>query len=137
MPLRRRTQGLELCALCLRRARTMMSASTIAAQTEFQHCALPDSGHDGPMAEYDEAERLLTELSGSEAATHRACFLQVRREKLRSDAASGIDLRADLPPVLQATADHLRVLAGGDDLLRKELAERALLHPCQLLGNAA
>lgn len=92
---------------------------------------------DGHRPSTTKPKLLLTEFGGSEAATHRACVLQVRGEKLRSGAASGIDLKADLPPVLPATAGHLRVLAGGDDLLRKELAERALRHPCQLLGNAA
>ena len=90
-----------------------------------------------PMAEYDEAERLLTELGGSEAETPRAGVLQVRREKLRLDADGGVDLKADLPPVLRATAERLQALASGEDSLQKEQAERALHHLYRLLRNAA
>ena len=89
-----------------------------------------------PMTEYDEAERLLTELGGSEAATPRAGVLHVHRENLRLDANSGDDLE-DLPPVLQATKDRLLRLASGDDLRQKEQAERALHHLYRLLRNAA
>ena len=91
-----------------------------------------------PMAEYDEAERLLTELAGSEASTPRAGVLQVHREKLRLNADGGVvDLSADLPPVLRATAERLQALASGEDSLRKEQAERALHHLYRLLRNAA
>ena len=90
-----------------------------------------------PMAEYDEAERLLTELGGSEAATPRAGVLQVHREKLRLDANSGVDLKADFPPVLQATKERLLALADGDDSLQKEQAERALHHLYRLVRDAA
>ena len=90
-----------------------------------------------PMAEYDEAERLLTELAGSEASTPRAGVLQVHREKLRLDAEGAVDLKADLPPVLQATAERLRDLAGSEDSLQKEQAERALHHLYRLMRNAA
>ena len=89
-----------------------------------------------PMGEYDEAERLLTELGGSEAAGPRAGVLQVHREKLRLDANSDDDLE-DLPAVLQATKDRLLRLANDDDSPQREQAERALHHLYRLVREAA
>ena len=76
-----------------------------------------------PMAEYDEAERILDELAGSDAATPRVGVLDVRRERLRLAADADVALDDLLPEVLRVTAERLRRRAATD-----ETAGRALHH---------
>ena len=91
-----------------------------------------------PLAEYDEAERLLALLGGSLAATPRVGVLNVDREGLRlltDDALA--EFHANLPTVLRATAERLQVMAQDADPQRKEHAERALHHLYRLVRDAA
>ena len=91
-----------------------------------------------PLAEYDEAERLLASLGGSLAATPRVGVLNVDRQGLRLMTEDAIEqFNADLPAVLRATAERLQVLAQGADSQQKEHAERALHHLYQLMRDAA
>ena len=91
-----------------------------------------------PMAEYDEAERLLASLGGSLAATPRVGVLNADRQGLRlitTDAMA--QFNADMPDVLRATAQRLQALTQGDDPQQKEHAERALHHLYRLVRDAA
>ena len=94
-----------------------------------------------PLAEYDEAERLLASLGGSLAATPRVGILQVDRQRLRLLAIDADDATAEfianMPTVLRATAKRLQALARGDDPQQKEHAERALHHLYRLVRDAA
>ena len=82
-----------------------------------------------PMAEYDEAERIVSELGGSMAATPRAGVLLVDRGGLRLAAATPAEFGTELPPVLLAAAHRLQDRAGSDP----ELVERALHHLYRLV----
>ena len=86
-----------------------------------------------PMAEYDEAERLLRELRGSEAATPKVGVLQVDRKALRLARDAPIEFDGELPPVLRRTVERLRVQAE----TAPEHAERALRNLYQLLRAAS
>ena len=77
-----------------------------------------------PMAEYDEAERILDELAGSMAATPRVGVLDVHRQELRLATGAPIEFDADLPDVLKVTVEQLRLRAETEP----ELASRALHH---------
>ena len=91
-----------------------------------------------PLAEYDEAERLLASLGGSLAATPRVGVLNVDRQGLRlltEDAIAAFE--ATMPPVLRATAERLQALTRSEDPQQKEHAERALHHLYRLVRDAA
>ena len=91
-----------------------------------------------PLAEYDEAERLLASLGGSLAATPRVGVLNVDRQGLRlltEDAMAAFE--ATMPPVLRATAERLQRLTQSEDPQQKEHAERALHHLYRLVRDAA
>ena len=77
-----------------------------------------------PMAEYDEAERILSELGGSMAATPRVGVLAVDRAGLRLATDAPVEFGTELPPVLLAAARRLQDRAASEP----ELAERALHH---------
>ena len=85
-----------------------------------------------PMAEYDEAERILDELAGSMAATPRVGVLDVHRQELRLATGAPIELDADLPEVLKVTVKQLRLRAETEP----ELAGRALHHLYRLAREA-
>ncbi len=87
---------------------------------------------DLPMAEYDEAESILSELGGSMATTPRVGVLAAERGGLRLIADAPIDFDADLP-VLQAAVQRLQAHAGTDP----EVAERALHHLYRLAREQA
>ena len=84
-----------------------------------------------PMAEYDEAERILSELGGSMAATPRAGVLVVDRAGLRLATAAAVEFGTELPPVLLAAARRLQDRAESEP----ELAERALHHLYRLMAR--
>ena len=91
-----------------------------------------------PLAEYDEAERILGLLGGSLAATPRVGVLNVDRQRLRllTDEAMA-QFNANLPTVLRATAERLQALAQGGDPRQQEQAERALHHLYRLVREPA
>ena len=91
-----------------------------------------------PLAEYDEAGRILASLGGSLAATPRVGVLHVDREGLRmiTDEAMA-EFTAAMPDVLRATAQRLQALAQSEDPRQKEHAERALHHLYRLVRDAA
>ena len=81
------------------------------------------------MAEYDEVERLLGELSGSMAASPRVGVLAVDRERFRLASDAPIEFGAKLPEAVSATVDRLRAKAATEP----EVAERALYHLYRLV----
>ena len=91
-----------------------------------------------PLADYDEAERILAVLGGSLATTPRVGVLNVDRQGLRmiTDEAMA-QFNADMPAVLRATAERLQALAQGGDTQQREHAERALHHLYRLARDAA
>ena len=74
------------------------------------------------MAEYDEAERILSELGGSMATTPRVGVLAVDRGGLRLATDAPIEFGAELPSVLLAAARRLQARAETEPAV----AERAL-----------
>ena len=85
-----------------------------------------------PMAEYDEAERILTGLGGSWASTPKVGVLEVERRGLRLEASAPIDLASDMP-VLEAAVERLRE----HRRTRPEVADRALHHLYRLAREQA
>lgn len=90
-----------------------------------------------PMAEYDEAERLLADFGGSLAATPRVGVLSVDRRGLRLAADHSENFDMELPAVLRATVERLLAQSRSEDSLTKEMAERALHHLYRLVREAA
>ena len=86
-----------------------------------------------PMAEYDEAERILDELAGSMAATPRVGVLDAHRQALRLATTAPIEFDANLPDVLKVAAEQLRLRAETEP----ELASRALHHLYRLARETA
>lgn len=76
--------------------------------------------------EYEEAERLLEDLAGTEARHARAGVLELDREKLSLDTHSLDTYCAELPSVLQVAVARLKAAAEHDD--QRQVAERALYH---------
>ena len=91
-----------------------------------------------PLAEYDEAERILGLLGGSLAATPRVGVLNVDRQRLRLLTNEALaEFNATMPTVLRATAERLQAMAQSDDPRQQEQAERALHHLYRLVRDAA
>lgn len=86
-----------------------------------------------PMADYDEAEKLLAELAGSAAATPQVGVLSIDRDGLRLAADAPIDFDAKLPDVLKVAAERLRIRAAEEPAI----AGRALHHLYRLTRKAA
>lgn len=104
---------------------SLVELKNLRAEPDLQHAVLRLTLDMAlPMDEYDEAERILEELAGSDATTPRVGVLHVRRERLRLAADADIDLDESLPEVLRATAERLRLRARTEP----ELAGRALHH---------
>lgn len=85
-----------------------------------------------PMAEYDEAERIVTELGGSMASTPKVGVLEVERSGLRLSSAAAIDFGSEMP-VLEAAVERLREHAQA----RPAVVERALHHLYRLVREQA
>ena len=85
-----------------------------------------------PMAEYDEAERILIELGGSMASTPRVGVLQVERGGLRLASDAPIDFGSEMP-ALETAVQRLR----DHSLARPEVVERALHHLYRLVREQA
>lgn len=87
------------------------------------------------LAERAEVERMLTELSGTDATHGRAGVLEVDRAGLR--LTGGTDaLFDDLPPVLADTVARLtRQADGAADEEDRDIASRALVHLQRLLSE--
>ncbi len=83
-----------------------------------------------PAPEYEEAERLLELLQGTEAKHGRAGVLSLDREALELDVADLDGLTRDLPPVLQAAARRLTLAAEAPE--QRAAAHRALFHLLRL-----
>lgn len=77
-----------------------------------------------PLTEYDEAERILTELRGSLSASPRVGVLVDDRSGLRLAMDEALDFEQELPEVMQSVVRRLREKAQTEP----ELAERALHH---------
>jgi hypothetical protein len=79
-----------------------------------------------PVHEYDEAERLIQDLGGSEARPGRAGVFELDRERLELDTTDFDQYCSTLPAVLQATVTELKKAT--EDPAQREVAERALYH---------
>lgn len=76
-----------------------------------------------PLAEYEQVQRILRELKGTEAAQGRVGVLRADVSGLRIDTAGAEDLFDGLPPSLRAAAAKLEAQADGE---HGEVARRAL-----------
>jgi hypothetical protein len=81
-----------------------------------------------PAPEYEEAERLLEELTGTAARHPRAGVLTIDRSGLELDISTVDQHCRDLPDVLRSTVVRLRRLAETTDPAQRTAAERALFH---------
>jgi DNA repair exonuclease SbcCD nuclease subunit len=80
-----------------------------------------------PAPEYDEAERLLEELKGTDARHGRAGVLDLDRQALMLETATIGDHCADLPDVLRSVVERLSAIAA-DKPEQRQAAERSLFH---------
>ncbi len=87
-----------------------------------------------PATEYEEAERLLRELAGSEAVRPKAGILKLDRTSLTLDTRDIDSLFADLPEAVRATVRRLRELEEGEE---GETARRAIYHLYSLVRKVA
>lgn len=86
-----------------------------------------------PATEFEEAERILTELKGTSAIHGRVGVLQIERERMVLETR-GIDQAfRGLPEVLQATVKRLQELEDSDN---PEVARAALYHLYKLVREA-
>jgi DNA repair exonuclease SbcCD nuclease subunit len=79
-----------------------------------------------PAHEYEEAERLIQDLEGTEAKPGRAGVFELDRERLELDTSNFDQYCSTLPAVLQATVVELKKAA--EDPGQRPIAERALYH---------
>lgn len=86
-----------------------------------------------PLDEYDEAQRILTELRGSLSANPRVGVLADDRSGLRLAVDERIDFGHELPPVLESVVRRLKEKAVHDP----DRAERALHHLYELMRGGA
>jgi DNA repair exonuclease SbcCD nuclease subunit len=87
-----------------------------------------------PAAEYEEAERLLLELQGTEAVRGKAGILKLDRSRLALDTRDIEPLFAHMPDAVQSAVKRLRELETGEDA---ETARRALYHLYSLVRKVA
>jgi DNA repair exonuclease SbcCD nuclease subunit len=86
------------------------------------------------VSEESDAERIVRELQGTDAAHARAGIILVDRSGLRLLPGSIDDFPENLPTVVKATIDKLdRIVADADDEGEKAIATRALSHLYKLL----
>ncbi|HEX4418982.1 MAG TPA: DNA repair exonuclease [Kofleriaceae bacterium] len=83
--------------------------------------------------ELEEAERLLTELKGTDSSHGRVKIMQLERRRMTLDTRGIEDELADLPGVLQATVARLKVLEAGE---HADIARAALYHLFRLAREA-
>lgn len=86
-------------------------------------------------AEYEEVERLLQDLEGTDARTGKVGVLELDRTELELDRESIASYCESLPPVLQAAAARLR--AAAEDPADRLAAERAIHHLLRLSRKAS
>ena len=86
-----------------------------------------------PLAEYDEAQRILTELRGSLSSNPRVGVLVDDRSQLRLAMDEPVDFGETLPPVVESVVRRLKEKAATDP----ERAERALHHLYELVRRGA
>ena len=107
------------------RCHSLVELKALRADPGLRHTVLRLTlGMALPMAEYDEAERVLAELAGSEATTPRVGVMTVDRAGLRLAADGPIDLDESLPDALKVAAERLRIRAATEP----DVAGRALHH---------
>jgi DNA repair exonuclease SbcCD nuclease subunit len=84
-------------------------------------------------AEFEEAERLLTELKGTSAVHGRVGVLQLDRDRMLLEMRDIDHAFRSAPPVLQATVRRLQELERGE---KPEVARAALYHLYKLVRGA-
>lgn len=90
-----------------------------------------------PAPEYEEAERLLEDLQGTNAKRGRVGVLQLDRAGLTLETSTIDTYCTDLPDVLQSAVRRLRAEADTPDPKRAQVAQRALLRLYQLSRKAS
>ncbi len=83
--------------------------------------------------EFEEAERILSELKGTSAVHGRIGVLQIERERMALNTRGIEQELTDLPDVLRATVQRLQALESGD---QAEVARAALYHLYKLVREA-
>ena len=83
--------------------------------------------------EFEEAERILSDLKGTSAVHGRIGVLQINRERMALDTRGIEQELTELPDVLRATVQRLQALEGGD---QAEVARTALYHLYKLVREA-
>jgi DNA repair exonuclease SbcCD nuclease subunit len=87
-----------------------------------------------PAAEYEEAERILSELAGSEAVRPKVGILRCDRSRLELDTRNIDQLFADMPEAVLEVVRRLQDLETGP---QAEVARRALYHLYTLMRKVA
>jgi DNA repair exonuclease SbcCD nuclease subunit len=90
-----------------------------------------------PAAEFEEAEALIEELTGTPAKHAKVGVLELDKTKLSFDPRSLQEVSKNLPATLQATLTRLQTATESEDERERELASRALYHLFCLLRKAS
>jgi len=83
--------------------------------------------------DFEEAERILSDLKGTTAIHGSVGVLQIERERMTLDTRGIEEELTDLPDVLRATVQRLKTLESGDE---PEVARAALYHLYKLVREA-
>jgi DNA repair exonuclease SbcCD nuclease subunit len=114
----------ELRALCARRD---LQSRVLRLRVEMQL----------PAAEFEQAEALIEELTGTPAKHAKVGILELDKSRFSLDPRSLQDVSKDLPATLQATIARLQTATESEDERERELAGRALYHLICLLRKAS
>lgn len=110
----------------LRALRDSSDRSRHVLRLKVEMCVLPD--------DYEEAEKILRELKGTDATHGRVGVLQLDRSKLELDTKNIEHAFEDLPDVLRVTAERLKAMENGE---QGEVAKQALMHLYRTVRKAS
>jgi hypothetical protein len=117
------------------RVESLEALRTLAARSDLSQRVLELTvAASLPAAEYEEAERILGELAGSEAVRPKVGILRCDRSRLELDTRNIDQLFADMSETVLETVRRLQDLERGP---QAEVARRALYHLYTLVRKVA
>ncbi|CAN5905865.1 DNA repair exonuclease [soil metagenome] len=117
-----------------RTVRSLAELREVHADSQLSRCVVRLSVEARLSApEYEEAERILSELKGTSAIHGRVGVIKIEREGMALDTRNIEQELTDLPDVLRATVQRLQALESGE---QGEVARAALYHLYKLVREA-
>ena len=117
------------------RVESLEALRAVAGRPDLSHCVLELTlAANLPAAEFEEAERILSELAGSEAVRPKVGILKCDSSRLELDTRNIEDLFANMPEAVVEAVRRLRELEGGP---QAEVARKALYHLYTLARKVA